>query len=387
MRPPGEGAIYQRKDGQWVASVELTRPGEPRRRKVIYGKSRPEVQRKLGQARRELDAHGDLPTATPTVESWLRTWLDDIAAHEVRQSTLDRTYRPKVERAIAALGRRRLDRLQPEHLRAFYVAMAADGAARSTIEQTHRILSRALKVAVREGKITRNPCSFMDAPKMGRPKVKTRPLPPPALLRLLAEIRGLRLESRWLFALTLGARQGEILGLAWEDIDWDKGTVSIRRALTRVKGQGLRFVDVKSEQSHRALPLPEFLLASLARRRDAWQAEPAGYDPALYGPLAPPSLVWTTPAGGPIDAKDDWEDWTALLKAVGAEHTGTHAARHTVATMLSAQGAPPKVAQNVLGHSQVSLTLNVYTDADVEAIRPWLSALERAFTMRPEIED
>lgn len=360
-----------------------------RRRRALYGKTQPAAIKRLNAAKRELERTGTLPTTNPTLETWLRRWLDTIAVGEVQESTLESTYRPKIERVIATLGRRRLDKLQPGDLRALYAQMASEGAARSTVVQTHSILKRALKVAVREGVLTRNVAGTesMDAPKVGKAAVETQPIAPEDVLKLLVAIRGDRLESRWLAALTLGPRQGEALGLGWDDIDLDNGMLRIERGLRRVKGVGLRFVDVKSAKSHRWLPVPPWLLESLRRRHEAWLAEPRdAYNPADYGPLAPAGLVWGQPNGKPRDGKQDWSQWKALLEAAGVSHVGTHAARHTVATMLSAKGAPVKVAQEILGHSQSSLTLNVYTHAGVEAMRPWLTVLDEAFRELPAVE-
>lgn len=396
----GEGSVSQRCDekrgcppkvngvrpkhrckGLWVAQLELGHgPDGKRRRKAVYGATQAEAVRKLALARREYEQHGRLPTRNWTVEGWLRHWISNVA--QVRASTRDSSYRPKIERACTVLGRHRLDRLTPEHLRGLYRAMAGEGLSRSTIVQTHRILHHALGDAVRESVLLSNPAGKqrMDTPTVGSRPSRVVPMTGPQVLALLQTIRGDRLESRWLYALTLGSRQGEVLGLGWEDIDWRRQVAHISRSLTRVRGEGLTFTPVKSATSERMVPLPPFLLASLERRREVFEAEREApgfrYQRSDYGPLAPEGLVWGWPNGRPRDGRRDWGDWSDLLSRAGVPHVGTHVARHTVATMLAARGAPPKVVQALLGHSQVSLTLGVYTSADVEAMRPWLASLE-----------
>ncbi len=160
----------------------------------------------------------------PTVAEWLGHWLDTIAVRKVRASTLQ-GYRGKVNgRIIPAVGHHRLDRLQPEHLEAWYIELADEGLASSTVLQLHRILSRALKVAMQRGKIARNVCSLVDAPSLRRDEVV--PFSTEEARALLTAARGLRNEARWSVALALGLRQGEALALRWEDID-------LTRALSR----------------------------------------------------------------------------------------------------------------------------------------------------------
>lgn len=426
-RQRGEGSVSQRCDtargcppavdrkrpphkckGLWVGMIDLGERDGKRRRRAVYGQTQAEAVRKLQKARADIAQYGVADSRPMTVERWLRHYLEEIAPHEVKASTLSGSYNSKIERAIQTIGRRRLDKLEPDHLRALYKEMAAEcsrprcgltedqhagldhefrGRGQSSIEQTHRILAHAFTVAKQNKKLTGpNPAAReqMKTPNVGRGATEARPFAPRHVLTLLSSIQGHRLESRWLLALTLGARQGELLGIGWEDIDWEARTIHIQRSLTRVKGKGLRFVTPKSPRSQRTLPLSPWLLASLARRKEAFDAEAVDpaycYDPAAYGPLAPSGLVWGKPDGRPRDGKEDWDDWSDLLAAAEVPHMGTHAARHTVGTLLSAKGAPVKVAQNLLGHSQVSLTLNVYTHADVEAMRPWVDQLDAALS-------
>ncbi|MDX6264336.1 MAG: hypothetical protein QOH84_6024, partial [Kribbellaceae bacterium] len=264
-RPKGEGSISQRHEarygcpplvagarakhacrGPWVGMLDVSQPGQPRRRKAIYGKTLKAVQRELGKARRELEAHGDLPTAHLTVETWLTTWLRDIAADRVRPSTLV-SHEQKVRLyLIPHLGRHRLDKLTPDHIRAMHRALAERGLSQNTRHQAHAVLKRALKVAVREGKVTRNVASneFMDGPP--REETEINPLNPTESAAVIEAMAGDRMESRWLAALIVGLRQGEALALAWDQVDLAEGTLTVTRALARVDGH-LRMVAPKSK--------------------------------------------------------------------------------------------------------------------------------------------
>jgi integrase len=368
-RPRGEGSVYRRGDGRWVGMLDLGRDPATgkRRRKAIYGRTQRDVVRDLAKARRELETHGDLPTANLTVETWLRTWLTDIAPERIRPTTLP-SYRSKVERhIIPAIGRHRLDKLAPEHLRGMYRGMTERGLSEATRLQTHRILSRALKVAVREGKANRNAATLVDAPPTT--VVETEPLNPTEIAAVLEALAGDRMESRWLAALTLGMRQGEALGLGWDDVNLDDATLTVSRALARIPGRGLVMVPPKSRKSARTVPLPRILADSLRRRWDAYQAESQAEG---YTDLR---LVWGRPDGRPTDPRVDWEAWRDLLDRASVQHVRLHDARHCAASTLGALGVPLPVTMQILGHSQISMTMR-YTHTDLTAMQAAMALVD-----------
>ncbi len=170
----------------------------------------------------------------PTLGQWLEPWLETIAARKVARSTLD-SYQSKVTSAIVpGLGGHRLDRLQPEHVERLYAAQAARGLAPATVLQYHRILSRALTVAVQRGKVARNVYTLVDTPSLVHHEVE--PLTGAEACRILPAAEGTWNDARWSVALALGLRQGEALGLTWGDVDLDAGTVRVRQALSGTRG-------------------------------------------------------------------------------------------------------------------------------------------------------
>src|SRR5664280_901535 len=134
-----------------------------------------------------------------------------------------------------ALGHYRLNRLQPEHVEALYRKLEADGLASATVLQVHRVLSRALKVAMQRGRIVRNVATLVDAPSLNRAEI--HPLSADDARAILAAARGQRNAARWSVALALGLRQGEALGLPWAAVDLDAGTLTVRQALQRQTGR------------------------------------------------------------------------------------------------------------------------------------------------------
>ncbi len=369
----GESSIHRDAAGRWhgYVSMGLKREGQRDRRHVSAAK-RAEVVPKVRALEHQRDS-GVVHAAgrAPTVAEWLGHWLDTIAIRKVRASTLQ-GYRGKVNsRIIPAVGHHRLDRLQPEHLEAWYIELADEGLASSTILQLHRILSRALKVAMQRGKIARNVCSLVDAPSLRRDEVV--PFSTTEARALLATARGLRNEARWSVALALGLRQGEALALRWEDIDLDSGTLTVKRSMQRLVGKGLVFDEPKSRAGRRAIMLPNGLRDALRAHRAAQLEErlAAGSEWQENG------LLFAQVNGRPIDPGSDWKSWKALLALAGVRDARLHDARHTAATLLLQQGVPARVAMQILGHSQISLTLGTYSHVVPELAQEAADRIDR----------
>ena len=281
-------------------------------------------------------------------------WIDTIAARKVRPSTLV-GYRTCLKRINLYLGHHRLDRLQPEHLERFYIRLETDGLSPTTALLHHRVISRALKVALQRGRIARNVATLVDAPTASHEEVE--PLTNSEARRLLEAARELPNGARWSVALALGLRQGEALGLLWDAIDLDAGTLTVRWALQRQAGKGLVLVPPKSKAGRRAIKLPDQLRDALRAHRVRQHEQRL----AAAGVWADGGFVFCQANGRQLDARRNWQDWKALLTFAGVRDARLHDARHTAATMLLQQGVPARVAMQILGHSQISLTLGTYS--------------------------
>lgn len=203
--------------------------------------------------------------------------------------------------------------------------------------------------------MARNVATLVDAPSVTRDEVQ--PLTACEARRLLDAARDLPNGARWSVALALGPRQREALGLLWDAVDLDAGTLTGRRALQRQKGHGLVLVETKSKAGRRTIKLPEPLRVALSQHR-AWQAKERLRSANVWEDRG---FVFCQSNGRPIDARRDWIDWKALLRSAGVRDARLHDARHTAATLLLQQGVPARVAMQVLGHSQISLTLGTYS--------------------------
>lgn len=356
-RAGGESTIYRDGAGRWHGYVSMGQTDNGRRdRRHVSGQRRADVVAKVRELERKRDA-GLSATAgrQTTVGAWLDHWLDTIAAQRVRPSTLTRYRQLARHQLVPKLGHHRLDRLQPEHIEKAYAELLASGLSPASVLQAHRVLSRALKVAMQRGRVARNVCTLVDPPTVSRAEV--RPLTAVEARRVLAAASEARNAARWSVAFTLGLRQGEALGLPWDALDLDLGTLTIRQALQRQAGAGLVIVKPKSRAGRRTISLPRPLVDALRSHRAAQLEERlrAGSEWQDKG------LVFSQPNGRPIDPRSDHRQWQALLLRADVRPARLHDARHTAATVMLSLGVPARVAMQILGHSQISLTLGTYS--------------------------
>lgn len=354
----GESSIYEGSDGRWHGYVSMgTKEGGRPDRRHVTGQTRAVVVKKVRDLENKRDA-GFAPGAgrAPTLTEWLDHWLPNIAARRVRPRTLE-GYESTIRLHITpGIGHHRLNRLQPEHLERFYLALEDKGLSSTSALRAHRIISRALKVAMQRGVVGRNVAALVDAPSVRRPETP-EPLDVEECKRVLAAAKTRRNAARWTVALAVGLRQSEALGLKWTDLDFERGTLSVRRGLHRVTGVGLVFEEPKTTRSRRVLVLPRQLVEELldhkaAQERERLEAEEYWTE---HG------LVFTNSLGGPVDDRNDYRDWQQLLRAAKVRRVRLHDGRHTAATLLLAEGVHPRVVMELLGHSQMRTTTDTYS--------------------------
>jgi integrase len=307
----------------------------------------------------------------------MQTYLEDVAATRVRPGTLH-SYQQFARLYInPRLGRQRLDRIHPQHITAFYRELSQT-LAPSSVRRVHAVLRRALTVAVRWGLIQTNPTLMVDPPSL--PRTKVRPYTIEEAKAFLDVAANDRLEARWVIALTLGLRQGETLGLGWSHIDFERNLITIERALQRQPDGSLALVPTKTERSQRVIPMPSSVAAAL-RRRQALQSA----DRSLLGDeWHDTDLVFTTQLGTPIHPRNDYRSFQNLIRRGGLRRVRLHDLRHTAASMLLAQGVAARVVMEILGHSQISVTMNTYTHVDPELNREAINRIQELLWPKDE---
>jgi integrase len=353
----GESTIYKGADGRWhgYVSVGFTIGGKADRRHVT-SKTRAVVVQKVRDLERRRDTGTISAVSTPTVADWLEHWLTTIAPRRVRQRTLESYESAVRSRLIPGIGRHRLDRLRPEHLDQLYTALLDDGYSPASVLRHHRILSRALTVAVQRGHVPRNVATLVDPPAQ-RPSDLATALDLDEARAVLEAAATVRNSARWTVALALGLRQSEALALQWKDVDLLNNTLTVRRSIHRVRGGGLIYEEPKSKRSQRTLALPLPLVAELHRHKAAQLGERmlAGSE------WQDDDLVFAQANGRPIDKKTDYDEWTRLLQEAGVRHVRLHDGRHTAATLLLSENVHPRVVMELLGHSQMRTTMDIYS--------------------------
>jgi integrase len=210
-------------------------------------------------------------------------------------------------------------------------------------------------VAVKWQLLHQNVATLVDPPKITR--VEVEPLTSEEAQKLLQALPGDRLEARWIVGLALGLRQGEVLGLWWDDVDLEAGTLRVRRALQRQRVKGLVFIEPKTARSRRTVSLPDPLVDALRAHRSRQLQERLAAGSVWKGS----ECIFTTECGAPLDPRNDYRAFKKLLKSAELRDVRLHDLRHTAASLLLLQGVSPRVVMEVLGHSQISLTMNTYS--------------------------
>jgi integrase len=340
-----------RADGRWEGRLELARESGKRRRKAVYGRTRNEVVDKLRKQRAQLDSGLPLPDELATGD-YLRSWAADVLPGTVKDSTVY-GYKSVVEgNVIPYVGHVKLAKLAPTHVHRMMRKLEERGLAAQTRRTARMVLRRALSYAERWGVVVRNVAALIDSPRGSDPK-RDDALDVNEVQALFGAARSHRLDALVKLAVMVGLRRGEVLGLRWEDVDLDAGTVSIHATLKRLPGRGLVLDRPKTERAARTVALPEICTRALSehRRRQLEERLAAGSHWQNSG------HVFTTPFGGPIDPDNLVKrDYHGITAAAGLGKLRFHALRHTAATLMLAEGVPLEVISRTFGHAGYAIT-------------------------------
>ena len=352
VRANGEGTIGKRKsDGRWFATVPIGRDADGRvRRRTEYARTKAEAAEKLARMRSSVIDGTMVQPTRQRLAQYLDRWLRDSS----RPSTSKNTYR-LYESLIRIhinprIGGVRLSNVGPQHVQALMAEMERGGASPRVRQLTLGLLRNALSRAVKWNLVARNPCLVVDRPRV--PRHEARVLTQEQVRVLFDAASGDRLEALYVLAVATGLRQGELLGLQWGDIDFGRRSLTVRRQLIEC-GAPPELSELKTPRSRRRVDLPALAVEALSEHRRRLGALPH-----------PVNLVFTDTLGGPIRKSNLLRrSFRPLLERAGLPRIRFHDLRHTSATLLLAAGVHPKVVQERLGHSTISLTLDTYSHA------------------------
>lgn len=370
-RGHNEGSIYQRaSDGLWVAA--LTLPSG--KRKSYYGKSRSEARDKLKSAQRELDDGIDLAAPKQTLAQFLDRWLADV----VKPTLAPKTHASYAEicrvHLVPTLGHIQLAKLTAQDVARLLRTKSDSGLSPRSVQYIRAVLRIALNRAVKWQAVSRNVVMLTDAPKVRRTEIT--PLTPEQARAFLVSAEGDRLEALYRVALALGLRLGEALGLSWDDVDFTTGTLRVRRSLQRIDGK-LTLKKPKTEKSRRALTMPQTLAAALRQHRVRQLEERL----AAGDSWNDSGLVFVNGIGGPLEPSNVLKRFKGLLRAAGLPEQRFHDLRHCAASLLIAQRVPVKVVADILGHSQLATTSDLYAHIFPAAHREAADLMDRILTV------
>ena len=410
-----EGSVVALKNGKYRAELVIGWKADNQKiTKTRTCRTRALARAALRDLANERDAGGirnqGARRQEPVLADWCRTWLERHAQEKgIEASTADR-YDVVIRNWIVPLaGQRRLSLVTPASVRTIMSALTAKP---STRRQTWIVLNSALKLAVRDRLIGRNPCDDLTPPRVRRAQVN--PPMDDAVEAIYRVIDGEPDEARWRIALELGPRQGEALGLEWDAVDFTEQTITIRQQLRRVKGVhgcgtpkplggkrgyewpcghkwaskcpqgtagGYTLKPVKTTAGNRVLPmLPGMapLLEELQRRQGKQRILAAKrYKPLKTGTgraQRDTDFVFRTPYGRPVDPRADSSRWHAILEQAGVDPAPLHAARHSAAVGMLDAGVP---LADLLGHTSRAFSEGTYGHFSKRAANEARNALGR----------
>ena len=364
-RANGEGSIRKRKDGRWEGRYTAGR--DPVTGKVIYknvlGRTQAEVKAKL-KAAIEANTNLDIVKAEQyTVGQWMDVWFENCAKIKVRPSS-HKTYQGYIDNHIKpSIGKIPLGKLSSLDLQKLYKRLLSGGRVErveskkqpkglsaKTVRNINQVISSAMDFAIDQKLIAANPTDGCALPKLEHREMKT--LPTEQLASFLHEARESGVFEMYYIELATGLRRGELLGLKWEDIDLERGTIQVRRQIARINGEVVE-APLKTKNSYRSVSIGHDAVEILKEQRRKTNSE----------------YVFPSPTGGPISPDSVLHMLHRVLKRAGLPRIRFHDMRHTFATVALQNGVDIKTVSGVLGHYSAGFTLDTYAHVTTQAQR------------------
>ncbi len=350
-RKNGEGTLFKRKDGRYQASFIP----ENGKRKYVYGKTQAEALDKLRTAQAE-DKRGTLATGPrQKLGGYLTQWLEQVHKPMIRVGTYVQ-YRTAINKhLIPGLGHIILQKLTPQQVQAFYAVKIKEKMAPGYVRFMHVVLHHAMENAVRWNLVSRNVVSLVSAPRPIRHDVNS--ITSAQAHKLLEVAKGQHMYAIVALAVTTGMRRGEILALHWSDIDFQANVLFVRHTVNQYVGYGYVENDPKTKSSRRKIVLPNIVIEALQAHRfiqeemrlkagDKWVEH---------------NLIFSSKHGDYLHSTTLGYRFHKLLDAAGLPSMRFHDLRHSAATILLTMGIHPKVVQELLGHSSIAMTIDIYS--------------------------
>lgn len=348
IRGRNEGTIHKRPNGTWRAQVSLDG-----KRMSFSAATRQECQGWLKKTIHQIDGGLTFTGAQTTYKEFLEDWLVSLASR-LRPATV-RQYNMTIRRyIIPVIGRIKLKDLRPDQIQNLYDAKVQDGCGPRTVQVIHAVIHRSLAHALKLGLIIRNPAAVVTPPKSSQKEMKI--YDESQVNQMLLAARGNRNEALYNLAVTTGLRQGELLGLRWNDLDWEKRSLQVGRQLKRKFRKGDYFEYPKTKAGRRTIILGSKTIEKL---QEHWKCQ--NQERVLAGERWQENdLIFPTPIGTPMDHSNLYRAFKDFIRQAGLPEIRFHDIRHTAASLMLNHGTPVIVVSRRLGHSKASITLDIY---------------------------
>lgn len=357
--PKGDGYIRERSDGRYEGKYTVGRdPGTGKQiQKSVYGKTENEVRKKLKQITMDIDNGVYIEPSKMTVRQWLDIWLDEYNK-EVKTRTLN-LYRGQCDYRIKpALGAMKLTAVRPHDIQMFLNKQGEEtpdkpALAPKSIKNLHGILHKAFEQALLCGYIKSNPSTACKLPRCEKPDIQ--PLDNQQIASFLEAIKGHPFEMLYKTGVFTGMRQGELLGLTWDCINFTSGTIHIHRQLQLIKGT-YHFSSLKNDKTRTITP-------AQAVMKPLWEHRKHQLEMQLQAGEAwsnPDNFVFTDEVGRHLARQTVYHGFKRIVKDMGIPNMRFHDMRHSYAVASIQAGDDPKTVQENMGHHTAAFTLNIY---------------------------
>lgn len=341
-RGKGEGTVwFDEKLNRWIG--QLTLPGG--KKKTKKAKTQGEVKKWLLEQRRAVQENNYLTDETYTVAKFLDRYFEDVAEHTLAPRTL-LSYKNLRKHIDSPLGSLKLSELRADHLQKFYAAELDAGASPGTVQTIHQFIHTVLGYALKWGLVVRNVADMADAPPPNKTPATVLTAAQAKQLLELAREEGFKFYTLLLCAISLGMREGELLALDWDCVNWEKHTIRVEKQLQYLPTKGLIIKSPKTKSSYRTLPLPDVTYQALQKH---------------FVDSDKKGLIFHTSVGTPYSPRNILRYFHRLLKKMDLPIMPFHNLRHSCASFHLALGTNPRVVSELLGHSSSTITLNLYS--------------------------
>lgn len=380
------GSIEKRGKNSWrlVVSGGFGPDGKRVRYTRTVKGSRREAEKELAKMVAEIEKGQFAQPSKLTFKDFVERWLRDYAEVELAPKTIHRYKELLNTRILPAMGHLRIDQIRPTHLLEFYRNLQEEGIrldgrpgrlSDSTVLYHHRVISAILQDAVEWQVIPSNPASRVKPPKVKKTPVPCYDEKQVALLLEALDKEPLKYKVMVALDLATGIRRGELMGLEWQDVNFEEGTITIRQASQYLPEKGTFTKEPKNEASKRVIAVPPSVMALLKEYKIKQAEEKDGVGSLWKGS----DRLFTTWDGKPMhpDTISKW--FPKFLARHNLPHIKFHALRHTSISMLIREGVHPKAISTRAGHSNISTTMDIYGHLLKSADREAANKLENLF--------